>query len=524
MKYVIRVFNYLNISNAQNIWADSGFHLQRYTINYILRKRNDFFFYITVPHTFSEISKLGFERPEYVKLIPLKYSTRGSLNKLLIDLDGLKKNFKWQKYYVNVIFSNEPYLTHALVHVFKSSMPFYGTGVGNYINWIEVPELNLIKYHFTNPMMWILAGSILFSDYTFTGSNYGVNLVLRYVKTFLRDDEYEEVKRKLKPLYIGISVEDLDKNKPDVIEKEDYPVFVFPHRLFQYTGAGVVLKVFSKLLKEDIRKFKLYFTNPSAHAITSPYLHLAEKYRENIVFYRGGLPYNKYIQLLWNSDFVIAWHMGRRDEMRAVNTASIALLEAVACENYPIVHSEGFYPEYFSADVMIEPSEKALYEFIKYVIDNVEYYRRRARTIAQQIREKYDWKKLIDHWIKGYEMLYYEYEKRVPGIGTKSYKKVFDLINRVKHIKWSDIQTTMRWGHQIKIGRDSLYVFLSKTCQEFPLDEPEFNCGERVVEMKREVYEKKVSEPIIDKKVFETILDRKEKKEETKRKTLFDFT
>ena len=132
MKHLIGVFNYLNISNAQNI--------QRYTINYILRKRNDFFFYISIPHTFSEISKLGFERPEHVKLIPLKYSTRGSLNKLLIDLDGLKKNFKWQKYYVNVIFSNEPYLTHVLVHVFKSSMPFYGTGVGKFP--LEEPGFN----------------------------------------------------------------------------------------------------------------------------------------------------------------------------------------------------------------------------------------------------------------------------------------------------------------------------------------------------------------------------------------------
>ena len=468
---MIRVFNYINISNSKNIWADSGYHVQRNVINYILRKRDDFFFYVTVPHDQIDAAKRGFEYPDRVLLIPIKYSTAGALNKLFLDLAGLRTKFKWRRYFVNIIWSNEAYLTPYILQLFKGTFPFADASVATYVHWVEIPELNRLgSPEKGNWLLWLLATTAYWSDVVFFNSKYGVNLVLPYFQKFLREDIFGEIESKLRPLYLGINVEELDKYKHG--ERSDVPLIVFNQRMMQYTGATKVVRV-AKRLADHGYKFKLVFTNPSHHSVQEAYGEAAKKYSKYIQLLHG-LPYPDYIRLLWKADAVVAWHTGFNNsgEDKPVNQWSIALLEAIACNTYPVVHNNGFFTEMLPREVLLSPKEDSLYAALVRIIEDPDYYRRKAHSIAQYVREKYDWRVRINDWISAYEYLYNLSQSRASIPTVETVIKIKRLIEKKKRITWNDIANELRWGYQIKVGRSGVYYWLCRNYKELPLPEP----------------------------------------------------
>jgi len=469
---MIRVFDYVNFSNMKNINADSGLHVQRNVINYILRERNDFFFYLTCPVGKEQEVKRWLEYPERVQLIPIRYTTAGSLNKIYLDIPRLRKSFPWSRYPLTVLWNNEAYMAIILLQTFKATFPYGRLSVANYVHWIEIPEQNRLgTVHVGNWHMWLLATSIAWTDYTFFNSQYGISMVLPYFRKFLRGDIYDEVLKKMRPLYLGINVEELDQYK--ITEVFDKPTFVFNQRLAQYTGATEVIKVAMKLLDHGY-DFYLILTNPSQACIKFDYDN--PKYRDNIIIHTGGLPYSKYIETLWKADAVIAWHGGRgpRNDY-PINQWSLAFPEAIACGCYPVAHANGFFSEMLPKEYLLPSrTEENLYTAMRLLIESPEEYRKKAKHVQSYVRENYDWRVKIDSWIKFYDELHNKSQRRAGNLTPKTIKRILNTIETRQYFKWSDIRRELTWASQIRLNRMAPYFWLCENFEESPTPEPVF--------------------------------------------------
>ncbi|MEM4534990.1 MAG: glycosyltransferase [Desulfurococcaceae archaeon] len=473
---MIRIFDYVNFSNMKNINADSGLHVQRNVINYTLRRRDDFFFYLTCPKGKEEEVLKWIERPDRVKLVPLHYTTAGSLNKMYLDVVGLRKSFPWARYPLTVIWNNEAYMAPTILQTFYATFPYSRISVANYVHWIEVPEQNKLgSIYVGNWHMWMLATSIAWTENTFFNSVYGIQMVLPYFRKFLRGDIYEDISAKMRPLYLGINVEELDKFKTN--EKFEKPTFIFNQRLAQYTGASRVIRVAMRLI-DDGYDFKLILTNPSQSTIKRAMeaLFRKPKYRENIILNQGGLPFDKYVETLWRSDAVIAWHggMGNKND-HPVNQWSIAFPEAIACGCYPIAHANGFFSEMLPREYLLPNREdETLYLAMRMLIESPEEYRKRASHVQSYVRENYDWNKRIDHWIKVFEDLHERSVQKAGRLTPDTVKKILNLMETRGYFKWSDIRRELSWASQIRLNRMSPYFWLCENYTETPTAEPYF--------------------------------------------------
>jgi len=469
---MIRVFNYVNFSNMKNINADSGLHVQRNVINYILRKRNDFFFYLTCPKGKEKDILKWLEQPERVKLIPIRYTTAGSLNKMFLDIVGLRKSFSWSKYPLTVIWNNEVYMGAIILQTFQATFPYGRIPVANYVHWIEIPEQNRLgNIHIGNWHMWTLATSIAWTDRTFFNSKYGINLVLPYFRKFLRGDIYDEIIRKMEPLYLGINVEELDKYKTtDIFDK---PTFVFNQRLAQYTGASKVIKTAMKLL-DDGYDFYLILTNPSQATIKVDYDN--PKYRGKIIIHQGGLPYSEYVKTLWKADAVIAWHGGAGNKNDfPINQWSLAFPEAIACGCYPLAHCNGFFSEMLPREYLLPNREpETLYTAMRLLIESPEEYRKKANPIQAYVRQNYDWRKRIDSWIKAYDDLHEKSIQKTGRLTPDTVRRIMEIMDKKGYFRWSDIRRELLWASQIRLNRMSPYFWLCENFEESPTPEPVF--------------------------------------------------
>lgn len=469
---MLRAFDYINFSNMKNINSDSGLHVQRNVINYILRKRNDFFFYLTCPKGKEKDMLRWLERPERVKLIPLRYTTAGSLNKMVIDIAGLRKSFPWSKFPLTTIWNNEVYLAPTMLQIFQATFPYGRVPVVNYVHWIEIPEQNRLGTIYTgNWHMWTLATSIAWTERTYFNSRYGIELVLPYLRKFLRGDIYDEITQKMEPLYLGINVEELDKYKTS--ETFDKPTFIFNQRLALYTGASRVIRTAMKLLDNGY-DFYLILTNPSQTTIKVDYDN--PKYRGKIIINQGGMPFEKYVETLWKADAVIAWHGGTGyNNDYPVNQWSIAFPEALACGCYPIAHNNGFFSEMLPKDFLLpNRNESTLYNAMRMVIESPEEYRKRASTVQEYIRSSYDWEKCIDPWIKAYNDAHQRCIQKSGRLIPDTVKRMTSVIDESGYFRWSDIRRKLVWASQIRLNRMSPYFWLCENFEESPTAEPVF--------------------------------------------------
>jgi len=477
---MIRPLIYTNISNAKGgITRDSGFHVARNVINYILRKRDDFFFYLTIPVGSESVAKSWLERPDRVQLIPLRYSSAGSLNKMHMDIVGLRKNLPWILYPITVIWNNEAYMSLLMLQALKATLPYAKTSLANYVHWIEIPRQNRLgSIHKGNWHMWALASGIYWNSKTYFNSQYGIELVKPYFRKFCRGDIYEEIESKMEPLYLGINVEELDKFKTN--EVFDRPTFIFNQRIVPYTGARSVLQAAIDLIKDGY-KFYIILTNPSQSTIKTIDYNNPD-YKDCLIRCEG-LPYPKYVETLWKSDAVIAWHGGYKSSSLTsqvgdapVSQWSIAFPEAIACECYPIAHNLGFFSEMLPKDYLIPTkSLENLKTSMRLVIENVEYYRKKSSQISSYVREKYDWKVRIDDWIKAFEQLHDQSFRSYGTISASTIERIEKVIRTQGHFKWSDLSKQVGWMSQMKLSRMAPYFWLCANYKETPTAEPVFS-------------------------------------------------
>ena len=387
----VRIFNYLNVSNEVSIWADSGFHVQRNVINEILKKRNDYHFYVTLPK--SQIGNVPFNTP-LVTLLPYDY-TGGAGNKYHFDTKQLWKLMDMRKKDWDFLISNEVLLGNHFLNLFCYRSHF-DIPIVNYIHWVNPNQYQKMD-------MW---SCIYNCSKTYCNSEYGKELALNGIDDIFKEDVSERIRNNLRVLHVGFNDKELLEQK--TTDKFDVPTLVFNHRISQYTGYEKLIKMCQKLYKENV-KFKLVFTNPATPMARGslrkyPFIEVKEK----------PMDYQDYIKLLWKSDICFGLHTGE-------NQWSIAFLEALFCNNIPITTNDIFFKE------MLGEQTFEL-DDLRYVIENIDDLPSPKYPIS-----RFYWRNLVNDYIEMYESVSEEHDGKMEKLLNVEKSKVFkDLETIIK--------------------------------------------------------------------------------------------
>jgi len=379
----MRIFDYLNVSNERSLQGDSGWHVQRNIVTEILKKRNDYHFYLVVPYEQLEVAKANLPRSPLLTLYPYHYSS-GSGNKYHFDTQQLWKLLDtWHKDY-DIVLNNEILLGSSFRNLFQYKSHF-DIPIINYIHWIHTKDVKgYIRSGFM-PQHFDMYASIYWNYNTYCNSEYGKKLIMKYASDIFKDDIVETMNQKLHPLPVGFNDKELLEQK--TTNRYDKVTLVFNHRVSQYTGYDILLKKCKEIYDKGTKNFQLYITNPAV-SVTRTKL---DKY-PFLVMPEGVLPYKDYLKLLWKSDICFGLHTGD-------NQWSIAFLEALFCNNIPIVNN---YDIFFRE--MIKDKPHTL-DDLEYVIQNIDSIRRPNPHNL----ERFYWRNLANEYMAVFEKNVEEY-------------------------------------------------------------------------------------------------------------------
>ena len=403
----MRIFDYLNVSNEREIWADSGYHVQRNLITEILKKRNDYHFYLTVPYNQMENAK--FTDSELVTLLPYNYSG-GSGNKYHFDTNQLWKHMDmWHKDW-DLVLNNEVILGNHFRNMFCYKSHF-DIPVINYVHWVNTTEEDTAQQH-------DMLNSILWCHKTCCNSEYGRSLITKNVDKVYQKEFADKIRSKILPLNVGFNHEELEKYKTK--DKYSKTTLIFNHRISQYTGYDKLIEKCKKIYDSGTKDFQLIFTNPSVSLTRRdltkyPFLRVLKKVPS----------YPEYIKMLWKSDICFGLHNGQ-------NQWSIAFLEAFYCDNLPITTNDFFFPEMFPTNMRDGKIMKT--ETLDDLQDVIENHKRMKYLWKEKLLE-FSWSNLAQRYIDMIESSVSDYEKNADNLLKPNDSKVFNDIKTFLKVK-----------------------------------------------------------------------------------------
>jgi len=386
----MRIFDYLNISNERSIWADSGFHVQKSVIKEILKKRNDYHFYLTVPYErLGDVKQIESDR---LTLMPYHYSG-GSGHKYHFDTNELWDLMDmWHKDW-DLVLCNEVILGTHFKNMFCYKSHF-DIPIVNYIHWVNTTAD-------ITPQQWDMFTSIYWCHRTYCNSEYGKHLVTKELDGIFKESTSNVIKNRLGVLNVGFDEEELDRYRTK--DKFDKVTLVFNHRISQYTGYDKLLQKCKQIYDGGFKDFQLIFTNPSVsltrvNLTKYPFLKVCDEV----------LSRQDYIRLLWKSDICFGLHSGQ-------NQWSIAFLEALYCNNIPITTNGIFFNEMLSSKTN--------------TLDDLEYVMQHVSSIKKNYNlKKYYWKYLATGYIKAFEEAVESYEKSADWLKKPNESKVLQQV------------------------------------------------------------------------------------------------
>lgn len=380
----------MNVSNEISIWCDSGWHVQRNVIQEILKKRNDYHFFLTVPY--NQLSKVVSLSSPLLTFMPYHYSG-GAGNKYHFDSVQLWKLMDMRHKDWDFVINNEAILGNHFLNMFCYRSHF-DIPIVNYVHWVNTTK------DMTHQQMDML-NSISWCYNTYCNSKYGRELILKEVDNIYSDVVAEKIKNNLHILNVGFNDKEMLEYK--VKDKFDKVTLIFNHRVSQYTGFSSLLKQCKKIY-DNGTDFQLIFTNPA-----TPMARGSLKKYPFVTTYDEPLSYPDYIRLLWKSDICFGLHNGQ-------NQWSIAFLEALYCDNIPITTNDIFYKE------MLDRKTHQL-EDLGFVIENIDSIRENYSI------EKYYWRNLVDDYIKMYET---NFEQHGAGIEVLKNPENSTVLRQIK--------------------------------------------------------------------------------------------
>lgn len=393
----VRVLDILNFSNRRNPQADSGVQLKKELISAILRKREDYFFYILIP---SELL-LTFEsefKGRNVHLIPTNFVARQQGGSFHFDVHELTALLDLKQIDIDLLFVNQPELTAPLLDFFNK-VHFFDIHSFGYIHWMDWKRADRIKNRWNQPANLNILISILLSAVTGCNSRYGKERIMQEAATWLNATSLELIDRKLVPLWPGVNCRDILKAK--TTERFSVKTLIFPFRTQKYTGFKSLVEVHLANLWEKRKDFRLLLTNPSDYDYVKNY-HQRFPFIEVCHFKRED-----YLKALWKADIVVGCHNGS-------NQWSLAAVEAVAAECIPLFNKSSFFPEMLLEAVPDLKQRADLQRYLYYraaftekleaLLDNLEEERQRVKQLSRKFRKFYDWDNRVNDWIRCFDL------------------------------------------------------------------------------------------------------------------------
>lgn len=389
----IRVLDILNYSNRRNPQADSGVQLKKELISAILRKRDDFFFYILIP---SEL--LGAFEPEFkgrnVHLIPMNIIARQQGGAFHFDVRELSNLLDFRQMDFDLLFVNQPELTAPLLDFFNK-VHFFDIHSFGYIHWMDWKRSDQIKNRWNQPTNLSILMSILLSAVTGCNSRFGKEQILKEGAKWLNPKALELISEKLIPLSPGVNCREIMRAK--TIERFSEKTLIFPYRTQKYTGFKSLVEIHLANLWKKRKDFRLLLTNPSDYDYVKnypqrfPFIEVCHFDRED------------YIKALWKADIVVGCHNGS-------NQWSLAAVEAVAAECIPLFNKSSFFPEMILEAAPELEQNAHLQRYLYYrsgfthrlegLLDNLEEERQMVKPLSQKFRRFYDWENRVEDWIR----------------------------------------------------------------------------------------------------------------------------
>jgi glycosyltransferase involved in cell wall biosynthesis len=430
--------------------ADSGFYVQKGMIHALLDKL-DWHFYFVCPNDRVSLRFLANQFNDYnVTLLPIKYSAGGPLTRFNFDANSLSKTLQADKYNFDIIYSNLPELIPNFLQLFNRKFHFQIPAM-SYMHWIDLPAL---REHdgFEHGLYQMLTG-VISGEFMATNTQFGKRLVLAEANKIFNDEMIAEVKRKVDPLYLGVPVEEMlqyqiKENEErfifglDLDPDPEKKIILFNHRIQTYTGFKEFLTAMTEIY-EDRKDFQIVFTNAS----NLPRLtrELPKQYGEFLILPEKSIPYPDYVKLLWFADIVVGFHTGE-------NQWSLSVLDAIACDTFPLVRRGIFFEEMIPEEEYKECFWGDVSDFkfkIAYILDNFDKYRKISKKLGHYIRKEFTWKKRVDPWIEKFE---YVASKATtftkPAQQIKNKTKLKDILNMIGNREKSkkDILNKLGWG------------------------------------------------------------------------------
>jgi len=454
----IRVLDILNYSNQRNPQADSGVQLKKELISAILKKRDDYFFYILVPSELLDVLE-----PEFccrnVRLIPTNVISRQQGGAFHFDVHKLTSLLDLNQMDFDLLFVNQPELTAPLLDFFNK-VHFFDIHSFGYIHWMDWKRSDRIKNRWNQPTNLSALISIILSAVTGCNSRYGKEQILKEAARWLNSEALELINEKLIPLHPGVNCREIMRAKTN--ERFSEKTIIFPFRTQKYTGFKSLIEIHLSNLWKKRQDFCLLLTNPSDY----DYI---KNYPQRFPFVKV-CHFNRkdYINALWKADIVVGCHNGS-------NQWSLAAVEAVAAECIPLFNKSSFFPEMI-LDAAPELEQKAdLQQHLYYrstftnkleaLLDNLEEEKHKVKSLSQQFRRFYDWENRVDDWIRCLDLAdaaspeITEKSKTICKIeaflkdnGKCSKKAILEHLNwhpKSRHISWTKYRKYLRkWGNE----------------------------------------------------------------------------
>lgn len=456
----IRVLDILNFSNRRNPQADSGVQLKKELISAILRKRQDYFFYILIPSESLAAFESDFQSRN-VHLIPTNFVSRQQGGAFHFDVRELRSLLDLRQIDVDLLFVNQPELTAPLLDFFNK-VHFFDIHSFGYIHWMDWKRADRIKNRWNQPANLNILTSILLSAVTGCNSRYGKERILKEAAVWLNSTAIELIDKKLIPLWPGVNCRDIMASKT----RERFPIktLIFPFRTQKYTGFKSLVEIHLANLWKRRKDFRLLLTNPSDYDYVKnypqrfPFIEVSHFNRKD------------YLKALWKSDIVVGCHNGS-------NQWSLAAVEAVAAECVPLFNKSSFFPEMIleaapglKQDAVLQ---RYLYyrgtfaERLEYLLDNLEEERQRVKWLSRKFRRFYDWDNRVEDWIRCLDLA----DDAAPEITerSKAIREIEALLKRngkcskeaiLQHLKWHPKSRQISWTKYRKylrkrVGEDS---------------------------------------------------------------------
>jgi glycosyltransferase involved in cell wall biosynthesis len=406
-KKTIRILVYPNIT-SKDYNKDSYVDVLHLMIKHLNEISDRYYFYILSP---KYIEKLDFPNTHQFYIDIPTHSPSMRLNFNLFEID---KIIDWKKLDIDLVFSHLPEHTLELSNFFSYQTHIEPLYFG-YSHWFDFPKIVTWKDTFMKNI-----NGLLEMDKCFANTQSQIDLVIDTSKEIYSDKIINELKQKLKPLYLGVDEKDIIHNINPNYEK----IIVFNHRPWTYKDYPNFLKTMDCLYQKR-QDFKVWV--PLSKSQDREYI-IIDKFSKKEYYKRlseccvGFSPRQNYR----------GW--------------SIATTDGLMNGCPYILYDEAYNREIFPEGDFFKTNSDSIPLIEKY-LDHPQYRNMMAEKSLNNCKKRLIFKQEVIQ-LNEYILNLYSQIKTVQSDGALN--RLIEIIKSEKNITKKDLLNKMRWGVGIK--------------------------------------------------------------------------